>query len=156
MVQLRKENLPGNAYTMVGFQTRLTYPEQKRIIGLIPALSSRQVPPLWEHPPEHLSGLAPGPRAGLEPRGSLQHSILAGQITGVEGYMESSATGILAGVSLLGPSQGQAVLTPGDRTPRMGALIHYITDRNTAGFQPTNTNSGSWSSPMCRRRAGPK
>ena len=71
---------------------------------------------------------------------------LAGQITGVEGYMESAATGILAGISLLARLKGRPFFPPGADTA-LGALIHYITDRKTASFQPTNTNFGIMEQP---------
>lgn len=145
VVQLRKENLKGNAYTMVGFQTRLTFPEQERVIRMIPALSHAR---FLRHGSIHRNTYLDSPRV-LEQDLSLKGSpalFLAGQITGVEGYMESAATGILAGVSLLARLKGRQFSPPGADTA-LGALIHYITDQNTAGFQPTNTNFGIMEQP---------
>lgn len=145
VVQLRKENLKGNAFTMVGFQTRLTFPEQERVIRMIPALSHAR---FLRHGSIHRNTYLDSPRV-LEQDLSLKGSpnlFLAGQITGVEGYMESSATGILAGVSLLARLKGRPFSPPRADTA-LGALIHYITDRNTADFQPTNTNFGIMEQP---------
>jgi methylenetetrahydrofolate--tRNA-(uracil-5-)-methyltransferase len=140
VVQLRKENLMGNAYTMVGFQTRLTYPEQKRIIGLIPALSSARY---LRYGSIHRNTYLDSPRVlGSDLRLlGLSNTYLAGQIMGVEGYMESAATGILAGISLLGRIKGKPFHPPGTETA-LGALMHYITDCTIEAFQPMNINFG--------------
>jgi methylenetetrahydrofolate--tRNA-(uracil-5-)-methyltransferase len=140
VVQLRKENLLGNAYTMVGFQTRLTYPEQKRIIGLIPALSSAR---FLRYGSIHRNTYLDSPRIlgkDLTLKG-LSNTYLSGQIMGVEGYMESAATGILAGISLLGKIKGKPFTPPGAETG-LGALMHYITDETIDVFQPMNINFG--------------
>ncbi len=140
VIQLRRENLRGNAYAMVGFQTRLTYPEQVRIIHMIPALASAR---LLRHGSIHRNTYLDSPRI-LEQDLSLKglpNLFLAGQITGVEGYMESAATGILSGISMLTRLKGSRLTPPGADTA-LGALINYITDRNTTFFQPTNINFG--------------
>jgi methylenetetrahydrofolate--tRNA-(uracil-5-)-methyltransferase len=140
VVQLRKENLMGNAFTMVGFQTRLTYPEQKRIIGMIPALSSAKY---LRFGSIHRNTYMDSPRVlGSDLRLlGLSNLYLAGQIMGVEGYMESAATGILAGISLLGRIKGKPFHPPGTETA-LGALMHYITDCAVEVFQPMNINFG--------------
>jgi methylenetetrahydrofolate--tRNA-(uracil-5-)-methyltransferase len=140
VVQLRKENLLGNAYTMVGFQTRLTYAEQKRVIGLIPALSSARY---LRYGSIHRNTYLDSPRVlGSDLRLlGLSNTYLAGQIMGVEGYMESAATGILAGISLLERIKGKPFHPPGTETA-LGALMHYITDCTIKVFQPMNINFG--------------
>ena len=140
VIQLRRENLRGNAYAMVGFQTRLTYPEQEMIIRMVPALASAK---FMRHGSIHRNTYLDSPRI-LEQDLSLKeypNIYLAGQITGVEGYMESAATGILSGISMLTRMKGSLFTPPGADTA-LGALIHYITDRNVALFQPTNINFG--------------
>jgi methylenetetrahydrofolate--tRNA-(uracil-5-)-methyltransferase len=145
VVQLRKENLKGNAYTMVGFQTRLTYPEQMRIIGMIPALSSAR---FLRYGSIHRNTYIDSPRVlgadlSLKEHGNV---ILAGQITGVEGYMESAATGILAGISMLAGIKHKTFQPPGPDTA-LGALVYYITDRLIDVFQPMNINFGIMTMP---------
>lgn len=140
VVQLRKENLKGKAYTMVGFQTRLTYPEQMRIIGMIPALSSAR---FLRYGSIHRNTYIDSPRIlgadlCLKEHGNI---ILAGQITGVEGYMESAAIGILAGISMLAGIKHKTFQPPGPDTA-LGALVYYITDRSIEVFQPMNINFG--------------
>jgi len=149
VVQLRRENLPGDAYTMVGFQTRLTYPEQKRILGMIPALSHAR---FLRYGSIHRNTYMDSPRV-LEPdlRLSGRRNIyLAGQITGVEGYMESAATGILAGMSMAAGLDEKPFHAPGPDTA-LGALIHYITDRSIKLFQPMNINFGIMPIPEVHR-----
>ena len=145
VVQLRKENLKGNAYTMVGFQTRLTYPEQMRIIGMIPALSSAR---FLRHGSIHRNTYIDSPRIlgadlSLKEHGNI---ILAGQITGVEGYMESAATGIFAGISMLAGIKHKPFQPPGPDTA-LGALVNHITDRSIEVFQPMNINFGIMTMP---------
>jgi len=130
---------------MVGFQTRLTYPEQKRIIGMIPALSSARY---LRYGSIHRNTYLDSPRIlGSDLRLSgLSNLYLAGQIMGVEGYMESAATGILAGISLLGRIKGRPFHPPGPETA-LGALMHYITDGTIEVFQPMNINFGIMAMP---------
>lgn len=140
LLQLRRENLKGDAYNLVGFQTRLTYPEQKRIFGMIPALSSAVFERFGSI---HRNTFLDSPRVlnrDLTIKG-YPLTLMAGQITGVEGYMESAATGILAGISALAKLRDTDFSPPGPDTAS-GALLHYITDENTAAFQPTNINLG--------------
>jgi methylenetetrahydrofolate--tRNA-(uracil-5-)-methyltransferase len=130
---------------MVGFQTRLTYAEQKRIIGMIPALSSARY---LRYGSIHRNTYLDSPRvlgSDLSLLG-LSNTYLAGQIMGVEGYMESAATGILAGISLLGRIKGKPFHPPGTETA-LGALMHYITDCTIEVFQPMNINFGIMATP---------
>ncbi|MGO9147704.1 MAG: methylenetetrahydrofolate--tRNA-(uracil(54)-C(5))-methyltransferase (FADH(2)-oxidizing) TrmFO [Desulfomonilia bacterium] len=145
VVQLRKENLKGNAYTMVGFQTRLTYPEQMRIIGMIPALSSAR---FLRYGSIHRNTYIDSPRVLGADLSLKEHSnvILAGQITGVEGYMESAATGILAGISMLAGIKHKTFQPPGPDTA-LGALVNHIIDRSINVFQPMNINFGIMTMP---------
>lgn len=145
VVQLRRENLPGNAYNMVGFQTRLTYAEQRRIMGLIPGLASARY---LRYGSIHRNTFLDSPRV-LEPSlrlSGLSNTFIAGQITGVEGYMESAATGILAGISMAAWLGEKPFIPPGPDTA-MGALIHYITDRSMGIFEPMNINFGIMTMP---------
>ncbi len=139
VVQLRRENQAGTMYNMVGFQTKLTWPEQQRVFGLIPALRNAS---FFRFGSIHRNTFVEGPRVlnedlSLKAREDL---FLAGQITGVEGYMESTAMGLLAGLSAL--SYGKGVpFTPPPPTTCTGALVRYITTPRK-GFQPMNVNFG--------------
>ena len=145
LIQLRRENLKGDAYNLVGFQTRLTYPEQKRIFRMIPALAGATFERFGSI---HRNTFFDSPRVlnkDLSING-LPNTFLAGQITGVEGYMESAATGILAALSVLAKISGEDFYPPGADTA-IGALVHYITDETNTKFQPTNINFGIMESP---------
>jgi len=140
VVQLRRENLKGNAYTLVGFQTRLTFPEQERVIRMIPALRQAR---FLRFGSIHRNTYLDSPKI-LQKDLSLKNSpniYLAGQITGVEGYMESAATGILAGISVLAHMKGKTLTLPGADTA-YGALIQHITSEGAGTFQPSNINFG--------------
>ena len=127
VVQLRKENSEGTLYNLVGFQTRLKWNEQKRILRMIPGLEKAEIvrygvmhKNIYVHSPTLL-------RETL----NLQKDdriYLAGQITGVEGYMESAATGLLAGINAALQIKGEEGLVPPGET-MLGSLICYITDR---------------------------
>lgn len=140
VVQLRRENLRGDAYNIVGFQTRLTYGEQHRVFSLIPALAQAR---FLRYGSIHRNTFIDAPRVlekDLSLRGQRQ-IVFAGQLTGVEGYMESAATGILAALSLIALRHGRPFVPPPPETA-MGALIAYITDREVNNFQPMNINLG--------------
>ena len=98
VVQLRRDNAQGSIYNIVGFQTHLKWPEQKRVFSMIPGLEQRGVCPLWGDAPEHLPGLPPaaGPVLPGAEAGAPDHAS-PGQITGVEGYVESTASGCAGG-----------------------------------------------------------
>src|SRR4029434_407055 len=106
VVQLRQENRSGTLYSMVGFQTRLTWPEQRRIFRLIPGLENAEFVRLgvmhrntYLHSPELLEPTMALRDAAREAAGRVRELYFAGQMTGVEGYVESAATGMLAGIN---------------------------------------------------------
>lgn len=140
VVQLRQENKEGTVYGLVGFQTRLKWGEQDRIFRLIPGLENAD---FVRHGVMHRNTYINSPRL-LEP--TLQHKknpalFWAGQITGVEGYMESAATGILAGINAVRLTQKQPLLVLNNCT-MLGALINFISDASNKDFQPINANFG--------------
>ena len=140
VVQLRKDNAEGSIFNIVGFQTHLTFPEQKRVFSMIPGL-------------EHAEFV----RYGVMHRNTYLHSpgllnhyyqvidnprlCFAGQMTGVEGYVESTASGLVAAVELAHRMCG---LPPVDfpRETALGALAHYVSDTTVVNFQPMNVNFG--------------
>ncbi len=140
VVQLRQENREGTVYGLVGFQTRLKWGEQDRIFRLIPGLEKAD---FVRHGVMHRNTYINSPRL-LEP--TLQYKknpalFWAGQITGVEGYMESAATGILAGINAVRFLKQQPLLVLNHCT-MLGALINFITDSSNKEFQPINANFG--------------
>jgi len=150
VLQLRKENLNGEAYNMVGFQTRLTYPEQKRIFGMIPALEKAH---FFRYGSIHRNTFIDSPRLiekDLSIRGH-RNLVIAGQILGVEGYMESAAMGIIAAFSILALLKQKPFLPPGPDTA-IGALISYITDARIDKFQPMNINFGIMPAPQAPKK----
>ena len=140
VVQLRRDNAGGSIYNLVGFQTHLTWPEQKRVFSLIPALRQAEFV-----------------RYGVMHRNTYLHSpgllnhyyqvigeprlCFAGQMTGVEGYVESTASGLVAAVELAHRRLG---LPPVEfpKETALGALAHYVSDTTVANFQPMNINFG--------------
>lgn len=140
VVQLRQDNLRGTLYSLVGFQTNLTYPEQKRVFRMIPGLEQAE---FVRYGQMHRNTYIASPRLLLPTLQLRQHHtiLFAGQITGVEGYMGNIATGLLAGwnaVRLLG---GSDPLTP-PTTTMLGALCRYITEARLEDFQPMKANFG--------------
>lgn len=140
VVQLRKENRMETLFNLVGFQTKLTRPEQERIFRLIPGLERAEFARFGSI---HRNTFINAP-AYLEK--TLQFKVksnlfLAGQITGVEGYVESTAMGLLAGINAARYITGADMPTPPESTA-IGALIHHITDADTKTFQPMNVNFG--------------
>ncbi len=138
-LQLRKEDAQGSMYNLVGFQTNLTFPEQKRVFSLIPALKNAEY---VRYGVMHRNTFINSTEV-LNPDYSLKkypNTFFAGQITGVEGYVESSASGLLAGINLLRRIKGLQYL-PVPETTVLGALTKYITTRNP-DFQPMNANFG--------------
>ena len=140
ILQLRQDNLAGDLYNLVGFQTNLTYPEQKRIFRLIPGLKNAEFVRFGEM---HRNTFIASPSV-LEPTLQTRNQpdlFFAGQITGVEGYMGNIATGMLAGINaarLL--SDKELLILPIDTM--LGALIHYITQASLSNFQPMKANFG--------------
>ena len=139
-VQLRQENREGTLYNLVGFQTKMTYPEQKRVFPLIPGLEKAEFVRLGSlhrntfiDSPRHLL-----PTLQWRGRGEL---FFAGQMTGVEGYVESAAIGLLAGINAARIVSGrEPVIPPG--TTALGSILRYITDSQRKNFQPMNVNFG--------------
>jgi len=142
VLQLRAENRYGTAYNLVGFQTRLAYPEQKRIFRLIPALREAE---FLRFGSIHRNSYIDSPRllgAELELRARPEVRF-AGQITGVEGYIESCAIGLLAARFTAARLAGETMAPP-PPTTALGGLYHHITAPRGAGanFAPTNINFG--------------
>jgi methylenetetrahydrofolate--tRNA-(uracil-5-)-methyltransferase len=140
VVQLRREDRAGQMWNLVGFQTRLKVGEQKRIFGMIPGLGSAEFL-RWGsiHRNSYLNFPAHLGRAGSPPeRADL---FFAGQLTGVEGYTESAASGILAGLNLARVLAGDEPVVP-PPTTMLGALYRYLKEADPARFQPMNSNWG--------------
>ncbi|PMP77993.1 MAG: methylenetetrahydrofolate--tRNA-(uracil(54)-C(5))-methyltransferase (FADH(2)-oxidizing) TrmFO [Sulfurihydrogenibium sp.] len=137
VVQLRKENVEGTLLSLVGFQTKLKYPEQKRIFRLIPALKEAEFVKLGSI---HRNTFIQSQKL-LHPTLQLKSNpniLFAGQITGVEGYMASAATGIVAGINVVRMLQGKEPVVP-PRESMIGSLINYITTAKNE-LQPMGPN----------------
>ena len=140
VAQLRAENREGALYNLVGFQTKLTYPEQKRVFRLIPGLENAAFARLGSiHRNTFIR--SPGLLSSHLNFYQYPHLFLAGQISGVEGYVESSAMGLLAGINAARRTRGRPLLTPPPTTAH-GALIAHLTNTATRDFQPMNVNFG--------------
>jgi methylenetetrahydrofolate--tRNA-(uracil-5-)-methyltransferase len=140
VVQLRQENRQQTLYNLVGFQTKMTYPEQRKVFALIPGLANAEFVRLGSL---HRNTFINAPRHLLPTLQWRQRSTLffAGQMTGVEGYIESAATGLLAGINAANLVFGRApVVVP--PTTALGALLGYISDPERKRFQPMNVNFG--------------
>ena len=140
VVQLRKENKESSAFNLVGFQTKLTYPEQKRIVRMIPGLEKAEFFRMgaihrntFINTPELLNN-------ELELK-SRPGTYFAGQITGVEGYVESASMGLLASLSAVAKITQIDYKAPPKDTA-LGALINYLTTSSKNNFQPMNINFG--------------
>ena len=139
-VQLRRENSAGTLYNLVGFQTNLKFPEQKRVFSLIPGLENAEFVRYgvmhrntFINSPELLA-----PELSLKSNGNI---FFAGQLSGVEGYMESAASGIVAGINAAAKLKGEKPLVLPEFT-MIGALLHYICDGSVTDFQPMGANFG--------------
>lgn len=140
VVQLRKENAKGTLYNLVGFQTNLKFPEQKRVFSLIPGLQNAE---FMRYGVMHRNSFINSPKL-LDRNLSLknnQNIFFAGQISGVEGYMESAASGIVAGINAAAEILGEEPLILPDYT-MIGALLNYICDETVTDFQPMGANFG--------------
>ncbi|MDD6269820.1 MAG: methylenetetrahydrofolate--tRNA-(uracil(54)-C(5))-methyltransferase (FADH(2)-oxidizing) TrmFO [Oscillospiraceae bacterium] len=140
VVQLRRENSSGTLYNLVGFQTNLRFPEQKRVFSMIPGLADAE---FMRYGVMHRNSFLDSPKL-LNSDYSLKEDPLlffAGQITGVEGYIESAASGILAGKNLARKLSGNEPLVL-PRETMMGALAAYISDETVKEFQPMGCNMG--------------
>lgn len=139
-IQLRKENAAGTMYNIVGFQTNLKFGEQKRVFSMIPGLEHAE---FVRYGVMHRDTFMDSPRL-LSKSLSLKSEprlFFAGQFTGVEGYTESAATGILAGINAARFATGEEPLVLPPET-MLGALVNYITDESVDNFQPMGANMG--------------
>ena len=140
VVQLRRDNAVGSIYNIVGFQTHLKFPEQKRVFSMIPALHDAE---FVRYGVMHRNTFLDSPRL-LDCTYADRCDPLvafAGQMTGVEGYVESCASGYLAAVGMAARLRGEPIPDFSDRTA-IGALAHYISDESITSFQPMNVNFG--------------
>ena len=140
VVQLRQEDRAGQMWNLVGFQTRLKIPDQQRIFRTIPGLERAE---FLRFGSIHRNSYVNAPQA-LTPHLSAKDDprlLFAGQLTGVEGYTESAATGLLAGINLARLVAGEAPLVP-PPTTMLGALYRYLREADPAHFQPMNANFG--------------
>ena len=140
VVQLRQENQEKTLYNLVGFQTKMTYAAQRQVFAMIPGLENAEFVRLGSlhrntfiNSPQHLC-----PTLQWRQRSNL---FFAGQMTGVEGYIESAATGLLAGVNATRLIAEKPPVVP-PSTTALGALLRYITDPERRSFQPMNVNFG--------------
>ncbi|MBT0654661.1 methylenetetrahydrofolate--tRNA-(uracil(54)-C(5))-methyltransferase (FADH(2)-oxidizing) TrmFO [Geomobilimonas luticola] len=140
VVQLRREDLAGTMYNLVGFQTKLTWPEQRRIFQMLPGLENAEFVRLGSM---HRNTFINAP-ALLLPTFQLRSDpriLFAGQITGVEGYVESAGSGFLAGLNAARLAAGEELTVPPPATA-LGALVRHITNAEPRHFQPMNVNYG--------------
>ncbi|OOC62344.1 methylenetetrahydrofolate--tRNA-(uracil(54)-C(5))-methyltransferase (FADH(2)-oxidizing) TrmFO [Paenibacillus ihbetae] len=140
VVQLRQDNAAGTLYNLVGFQTHLKWGEQKRIISMIPGLENAEI---VRYGVMHRNTFVNSPKLlqqtyQVKTRPNLY---LAGQMTGVEGYVESAASGLIAGINAARAARGQeGVVFPQEST--IGSMAYYITHADPDNFQPMNANFG--------------
>lgn len=140
VLQLRKENTAGSMYNLVGFQTNLKFPEQKRVFSLIPALHRAE---FVRYGVMHRNTFLCSPKI-LNSDFSVKENknlFFAGQITGVEGYMESAASGIMAGINAANTFLDKQTVTLPETT-MIGALSRYISNPEVKKFQPMGANFG--------------
>ena len=140
VVQLRQEDRAGRMWNVVGFQTRLRIPEQQRVLRMIPGLENAE---FLRYGSIHRNSYLNSP-AALTPHLSARDDstvLFAGQITGVEGYTESTATGLLAGINLARILSGEEPVVP-PPTTMLGALYRYMREADPKHFQPMNANFG--------------
>ena len=140
VLQLRQDNLAGSLYNLVGFQTNLTFPEQRRVFRLIPGLENAR---FARYGQMHRNTFVNAPRLLLP---TLQYRarpdlFLAGQITGVEGYLGNIATGAVAGIFAARFAAGQE-LTVFPLETMLGSLLHYVSHADESDFQPMKANIG--------------
>jgi methylenetetrahydrofolate--tRNA-(uracil-5-)-methyltransferase len=151
VVQLRQDNHEATLYNMVGFQTKMTYPEQRRVLRMIPGLERAEFVRLGSL---HRNTFINSPRL-LLPTLQLRArpgTFVAGQLIGVEGYVESAASGLLAAINVARLLHGQSCVVP-PATTALGSLLQYISDPRRRDFQPMNANYGLFP-PMATRERG--
>lgn len=140
VVQLRQDNAAASLYNIVGFQTHLKWSEQKRLIQMIPGLENAEI---VRYGVMHKNTYIASPVI-LNPTFQTKTNknlFFAGQMTGVEGYVESGASGLLAGLNMARMIEGKALVTM-PKTTSLGSLAHYITHADPTYFQPMNANFG--------------
>ena len=140
VVQLRQDNVAASMYNIVGFQTHLTWPEQRRVFALIPGLENLKI---TRYGVMHRNSYLSSPVVLKETYQSKKRDDLffAGQLTGVEGYVESCASGLVAGINMALYIQGKEPICFGN-TCVMGSQAYYITHCDAKHFQPMNANFG--------------
>jgi methylenetetrahydrofolate--tRNA-(uracil-5-)-methyltransferase len=140
VVQLRQDNLAGDHFSLVGFQTQIKWGDQQRVLRLIPGLEGAEFVRMGM---VHRNTYINGPTV-LRPTWQTrarEDLFFAGQVSGVEGYVESAASGLLAGVNAARLAAGEAPLVA-PRTTAIGALAHYVSHADPAHYQPTNVTFG--------------
>jgi methylenetetrahydrofolate--tRNA-(uracil-5-)-methyltransferase len=139
-VQLRQDNLAGDHYSLVGFQTQLKWGEQERVLRLIPGLERAE---FVRFGMVHRNTYVNGPTVLAESWQVRRRPSLfcAGQMSGVEGYVESAASGLIAGLNAAALARGRAIVSP-PRTTAIGALAYYVSHANPAHYQPSNITFG--------------
>jgi methylenetetrahydrofolate--tRNA-(uracil-5-)-methyltransferase len=154
VIQLRQENKSGTLLGLVGFQTRLKWPEQRRVLSMVPALKDAEYA---RYGVMHRNSFLNAPRVLLptfQSRNS-ENLFFAGQLSGVEGYLESVASGLVAGVNAGRMALNKKPMVP-PKNSMIGALAHYITSANPMNFQPMNANFGLlpplWEKKKMKRR----
>lgn len=146
VVQLRAENRAQTAYNLVGFQTNLTFPEQRRVFGMIPGLAGAA---FLRYGVMHRNTFVDAPRlltGDLSVRDEPRVRI-AGQLAGTEGYLEAAASGLVAALGLIVARSG-ATLRPLPEETALGALLAYATDSGTSPYQPMHVNFGLLPAPV--------
>lgn len=140
VVQLRQDDHRASLFNMVGFQTKMTYPEQRRIFRTIPGLENAEFVRLGSL---HRNTFIESPRLLLPTLQTRSRSdlLLAGQLVGVEGYLESAGAGYLAGLNAARLAVGASPVVP-PATTTLGSLVRYVSEEGRKGFQPMNANYG--------------
>jgi methylenetetrahydrofolate--tRNA-(uracil-5-)-methyltransferase len=139
-VQLRQDNIAGDHYSLVGFQTQLKWGEQERVLRLVPGLEHAEFVRFgMVHRNTYVNG--PSVLAETWQVRSRPSLFLAGQMSGVEGYVESAASGLLAGLNAAALAKGESVFAA-PRTTAIGALAYYVSHANPAHYEPSNITFG--------------
>jgi methylenetetrahydrofolate--tRNA-(uracil-5-)-methyltransferase len=152
VIQLRQENAEKTMYNLVGFQTHLTFEAQKRVFRMIPGLENAE---FLRYGVMHRNTYINSPKLlnsdySLISNGNIY---FAGQMTGVEGYIESCSSGFIAGFNAARKMKGLTPFTPDNRSA-IGALANYVSDRSVTHFQPMNVNFGIIASPDKKIKGG--
>jgi methylenetetrahydrofolate--tRNA-(uracil-5-)-methyltransferase len=140
VIQLRQDNATGSLYNIVGFQTHLTFGEQKRVFSMIPGLENAE---FVRYGVMHRNTFLNSPKLlnNAYQMREIKNIFFAGQITGVEGYVESAASGLLAGINMA-HYLADKPFVDFTRYTAIGALANYVSDESVEKFQPMNVNFG--------------